>query len=666
MVDWQALTGLPAALAGWQALGLSLFVIPLVLMTVDTAGALRARFVHPTDLRLLSSDDFEVLVPIYGSMRFLENVAYLADYGSKVLICTTASETDEFYADLAKITAQYGFREFRGVVDSSNVAGKRNTGGTVRDRLVRDALAHVQAGNVVCIDADTVTDRPLDELVGCMLGCGYDMASVRLVPSNLTNWITRLQAHEYRVAMSLRKVAPWLVSGACHAARTVVHRDVMAQHSLFFQGNDVETGLIAHALGYRVGHIPFAVPTTVPDSVRAWMRQRLAWSGGEFRLFIVNVHLLRRHPLLWTYGAVIVILAAPFRWMTVLSPGWPLLAVVAWYLVYGAYVNWRTRDRWSFLIPLYTAFSSLVLTPLGVITYFRMAMKSKNFGRISLSSAVALTGPRSMSLAEAMAAARAAERRCDWPDAADRWCTALDLIGQAASLSMYESAERACELAQRIAQALVFAEAAVEELGAAADENTLIRLHERLAYFLVATDGDPDRVFAALKIAIDFGERRPPTAAFVQALLTAVGVLHEQGHDEARNELLARAISAADESGSVGLMRGGVLPWVAYLRLMTGDVTGCLEALLQAWALRPAADDPMSTVVVAALLVDVLRRLDRLNGLDAIAREGFDAIVRGGLTHTWMAACLRRNVAAALKDLGRYSDAASVLDAAPS
>ena len=645
---------------GWQALGLSLLVIPLVMMTLDTAGALRARFTDPTELRPLWSDDFEVMVPIYGSMRYLENIDYLAEYGPKVLICTTDGETDEFYADLDAVTAEYGFRQFRGAVGSSNVEGKRNTGGTVRDRLIRDGLAQVRAGNVVCIDADTTTDKPLNELVGCMLGCGYDMASVRLVPSNVNSWITRLQAHEYRVAMTLRKVAPWLVSGACHAARTDVHRDVMSHHSLFFQGNDVETGLIAHALGYRVGHIPFAVPTTVPDSMRAWLRQRLAWSGGEFRLFIINIHLVRRHPMLWTYGAVIVILASPFRWLTVLHPSWTLLSVVVWYLLYGAFVNWRTRDRWSFLIPLYSAFSSLILTPLGVITYFRMAMKSKNLGRISLTTAVVPRAASTPQLGEVVGLARAAEREHDWLPAAQHWWQAIELAGTAVTLSMYESAEHCCELARRLPSALVLAERAVLRLGDAADISTLVRLHERLAYYLVANDQDPDRVFAALKIAIDFGEQFEPTDAYIQALLTAVGVLHEQGHEQARNELLARAIAAAHKIDSVRLMKGNVLPWVAYLRLMTGNVTGCLEALLQAWALAPREDDPMSTVVVAALLVDVLRRLDRLSGLDAIARQGFDAVVRGGLAHTWIAACLRRNVAAALTDLGRFADAAAL------
>ena len=171
-------------------------------------------------------------------------------------------------------------------------------------------------------------------------------------------------------------------------------------------------------------------------------------------------------------------------------------------------------------------------------------------------------------------------------------------------------------------------------------------------------------MFAALKIAIGLGEQQPPTEAYVLALMTATSVFHEKGQEAARNELLARALGAAGELDDVRVLKGNVLPWVAYLRLLAGDAAGCIDALLEAWWLRPKIDDPMSTILVAALLVDALRRADRLSGLDAVANQGLAAMVQGGLVETWAAACLRRNVAAALTDLGRTEDAAAIMDAA--
>lgn len=359
--------------------------LPILFVAFDTVAAVRGQRHTPARTGLWSSEDFEVMVPIYGSMRYLETVEYLAEYGDKVLICTTTTETAEFYDELDEVATTHGFRVFRGDVGPrTGASGKRNTGGTIRDRLIRDGLAQVSANNVVCIDADTTTDRPLQELVGAMLAQDYDLVSVQLTPSNVTGWLTRLQAHEYRVAMSLRRIAPWLVSGACHAARTSVHREVMSHHSLFFQGNDVETGILADGLGYRVGHIPFTVPTAVPDTIRGWLRQRLAWAGGEFRLFIVNVHLVTKHPLLWIYGTIIVILAAPLRWITLEGEGWILAAVAGAYLAFSTYINWRTRDRWIPVLPLYAAFISLILTPLGLISYLHMAITSHNAGRITI------------------------------------------------------------------------------------------------------------------------------------------------------------------------------------------------------------------------------------------------------------------------------------------
>ena len=364
-------------------LGVTFLLLPLLFTALDAVPGIRAKRIRSPEGEMFPEDDFEVLVPIYGSVAYLENVEYLSGYAGKVVLCTTDAETPEFNSALDLVATSHGFRIFRGQVSAGpGSGGRRNTGGTIRDRLVRDALAVVSAANVVCIDADTVSKRPLAELVGEMVAQDFDIVSVRLVPANSTGVLARLQAHEYRLAMSLRRLAPWLLSGACHAARTNVLRTIMNRHSLFFQGNDVETGVIGDALGFRVGHIPFEVQTTVPAAVRPWLRQRLAWSGGEFRLFIVNIRLMWRHPLLWLYGSVVVIVGAPLRWLSASNFGVSLAFVACLYLALTIYLNWHARDRWLALMPLYTAFSSLILTPLGLIAYLTMTASSRNAGII--------------------------------------------------------------------------------------------------------------------------------------------------------------------------------------------------------------------------------------------------------------------------------------------
>lgn len=327
--------------------------------------------------------DFEVLVPIYGDVKYLENLDYLTEYGTRVVLCTTDEEDAQFNRDLELIASRRGMRIFRTHVPGRRTSGdRRSVAAPIRDRVVRDALATVKATYVVCIDADTITEQRLDLLVGALEANHLDVASVRLLPSNDGTLLARLQGHEYRMAMRMRRLYPWLVSGACHVARTSVHSAVMQRHSLYFQGNDAEFGMLSEAMGYNVGHIPFDVPTTVPDKFRPWWRQRFAWTGGEFRLYVVNIRLARRHPYFYFYGAVVVFLATPLRWMSVLSVSWSLLYVLAVYYACYLIVNWRTRNWALVALPFYSLVVTLILVPVGAWSYLRMAIAHKNYGII--------------------------------------------------------------------------------------------------------------------------------------------------------------------------------------------------------------------------------------------------------------------------------------------
>jgi cellulose synthase/poly-beta-1,6-N-acetylglucosamine synthase-like glycosyltransferase len=368
--------------SGALAMFASFLLVPLLVALIDGVALFRARANDVPEPDFPPNSDFTALVPIYGSIRYLENVEYLSRYGGKIMLCTTGGESDEFYRDLGAIADRHGFDVFRCDDVVPEHGGKRNTGGTIRDRLIREALYRVQTEYVVCIDADTETGRPLEDFVGAVAGNDYDVASIRLVVANPTGLFGRLQAHEYRVAMAMRRVAPWMVSGACHAGRTSAWREVMSRHSLFFQGNDIEMGILAGALGFKVGHIPYAVPTTVPATARGWLRQRLAWAGGEFRLFIVNIVIARRHPWLWFYGAVIMFGGLIFRWYSAITAPQMLIVVYAIYLVLVTWVNWQHRDWWLVLTPLYATVTSLFLTALAPIMYARMALASRNAGVI--------------------------------------------------------------------------------------------------------------------------------------------------------------------------------------------------------------------------------------------------------------------------------------------
>jgi len=372
---------------------LPLLFIPMLVVSIDAFTQMRSRMTSinycPVTEDTEPCTDYTVIVPIYGDIRYLENVEYLRQYGDRVLLTTSRGETDEFYSGLVRIAQENGFRvhvSSRLPSQAERAAGRRKeraVGGTMRDTVVLDAHDSVMSEYVVCIDADTVTAMSFDFLVGKLKEADLDIASVILTPANKDTLLAKLQGHEYRMAMRIRRIMPWMISGGCHVARRAVHLDLMMRHSLFFQGNDVEVGLLAGLKRYRVGHIPFIVPTTVPSHLKGWFRQRTAWAGGEFRIMIMNLRISCRHPFLYLYGGVIVIALVPLRWYCLLHPSWALLAALTLYAVTLFAVNWRTRD-WALLVyPFYSLFYTLVMVPIGVVSYFEMAIKYRNLGMIT-------------------------------------------------------------------------------------------------------------------------------------------------------------------------------------------------------------------------------------------------------------------------------------------
>lgn len=366
----------------------SVFLIPFLAVLIDGVAGIRARDGIMRPDRVIT-DDFRILVPIWGSACYLTNIQHISQYGPRVTLCTTGDEQTEFYSDLARIASCHGFQIYRDQPRTGEGRGvvhkERDTAGTTRDRLVRNALARVREPYVVPLDADSQPGGDLALLVGELARRRFDLASVRLVPGNpYESLLTRCQQLEYQLSMQIRIIAPWMVSGACHVARTPVLREVMMHHSLFFQGNDVETGLLAEELGYRVGHIPFPIFTDVPARLRPWVRQRLAWAGGQFRLFIINFRFIRRHPFFWFYGSLLAFAGAAFRWQAFERPGYQLITAGAAYTVLVLYLYIRGEGpRWQVLLmPAYLFVTSLVLAPLGAVCYARMVLADGNWGII--------------------------------------------------------------------------------------------------------------------------------------------------------------------------------------------------------------------------------------------------------------------------------------------
>jgi cellulose synthase/poly-beta-1,6-N-acetylglucosamine synthase-like glycosyltransferase len=159
----------------------------------------------------------------------------------------------------------------------------------------------------------------------------------------------------------------------------------MAHHSLFFSGGDIEIGKLAKMLKYRVGHIPFVFFTDVPRTFRAWFRQRMAWFGGGFRHAVINMHQYTwRHPLFYFYMTFLVYLLLPLRWYEVIHYPVILPVIIVLYWLLLAVFHRRSFRAFYLLFPFYALLQVMVLVPLGIYTYFRMAARASNIGLIGL------------------------------------------------------------------------------------------------------------------------------------------------------------------------------------------------------------------------------------------------------------------------------------------
>jgi hypothetical protein len=390
-------------LAGSAMLLGPLLVMPFVMsitdfITVAKGNVARKRYSRVGDDR---SQDFAILVPIFGDIKYLCNVEFLSAYGDKVILCTTTRESQAFNEAIEEVAEAHGFQIFRSRVVLASATkppgrlsrnlraldkriAKQVLTDAARDEIVRDSFDAVRATYTICLDADTVAKDDLALLVGTMKARGYDIASVRVLASREKTIIERLQGIEYRIAMDARRVYPWLTSGACTIGKTVAMKRIMHQHSLFFSGGDLEIGVLGTMMRYAVGHIPFEFYTDVPITFRAWFKQRMAWSGGSFRHAVVNGHRYLKFPWFYVYTVIIVYGLTPLRWYELAKRPSLLAIVIPIYWVLTVLAVARSFNRSVVLAPLYSLIQVMVILPLGTFVYLRMVSHSRNIGVIRL------------------------------------------------------------------------------------------------------------------------------------------------------------------------------------------------------------------------------------------------------------------------------------------
>ena len=243
-------------------------------------------------------------------------------------------------------------------------------------------------GFVLRMDADTTPLEDVGRFIAAMSADGADLASVKVRVADPRNHVHRFQDLEYQMAMLSRHFRPWLTSGACFAARTEALALILEHHSLWFPGEDIETGRIAHALKLRVRHLDMTVETDAPASWRSLLAQRRTWWAGSFRHSIINFDRNAVHLPVWTFYYVLLVwVGVAFKWDTLLEHLHPLalLQTLAWLFVVYAFVtviaNWQVRSWRMLFFPPYALLQAVLMPTIGSVYYWRLAHKQGYLGR---------------------------------------------------------------------------------------------------------------------------------------------------------------------------------------------------------------------------------------------------------------------------------------------
>jgi cellulose synthase/poly-beta-1,6-N-acetylglucosamine synthase-like glycosyltransferase len=330
-----------------------------VLLSLDMQN-LASRWGRVIALGQEVSRDYTLVVPIFGDPRYFRNGHYLARNRDNVLLAVNVdSPKMERFAD--ELRSQ-GWR----------VHASRLTGRVSCPEIVFDALSSVSTEYVIRIDGDTVSIQDPGRAVAAARAAGADLCSVKVTVSRRKTVIEKLQAVEYDMSMLGRHNRAWMTSGACMIARTSALRGILAAHSFWFPGEDIETDVIAKHYGLSVRHVDVRFYTDAPETFRAWARQRKMWWSGSFRMAFVNAEQTFRFPLTFVYTACVVWLLWIAKWHELVNVGHIAAILPFVVLLYTGVCfssNWTVRSRWMVVYPYYALFQALVMPPLGAGYY---------------------------------------------------------------------------------------------------------------------------------------------------------------------------------------------------------------------------------------------------------------------------------------------------------
>jgi ATP/maltotriose-dependent transcriptional regulator MalT len=221
------------------------------------------------------------------------------------------------------------------------------------------------------------------------------------------------------------------------------------------------------------------------------------------------------------------------------------------------------------------------------------------------------------------------------------------------------AAADAARWAGRVDRAVELAQAAVSEVDPSADPVQSARMHERLASYLwelgdhAASNRAYDEAAALLRDA-------PPSPVKARVLVVEASRGVRAGrYDEGL--LVCREALAMAESVGARPEQGRALNWIGVALTMQGHVVEGLASLRRAIEIAEADDLLEDLFRGLGNLTYMLESAGRLDECLRVAFDGLDRIRQTGLEHTRSGAVLLNNMCAAMLQLGRWEEAATLI-----
>jgi cellulose synthase/poly-beta-1,6-N-acetylglucosamine synthase-like glycosyltransferase len=321
-----------------------------------------------------SSSDYTLIVPLFGDPRVLSNMDFLAKHKQHTLL--VLNTTNAAMVEFAERVEREGWRTHRTHYRESKPCVSR---------LWQDGLDAVETTYAIRFDADTTSAEDPGRAIRALELAGADYASAKVLVHEPRSLVAHLQAAEYAMSMQARHFRPWMTSGACVMGRTQALRTILAKHTHWWIGEDVEQGIIAKHFRMRVAHIDYRVYTDAPATFRALFRQRRLWWAGSVRQTIVNVDHMLRFPAYLFYNLVLVYvgftLRGHFLAATPLQFAAALPTMLLAYVVITSVANYRVWSPWFLIFPAYSLMQAVVMPGVGVVEFARMALRLRSSGR---------------------------------------------------------------------------------------------------------------------------------------------------------------------------------------------------------------------------------------------------------------------------------------------